>query len=37
MDGRILKIGKAGNPDTQPNVDIVIGPGTEIIAAEGKI
>ena len=36
MDGRILKIGKAGNPDTQPNVDIVIGPGTEIIAAEGK-
>ena len=37
MDGRILKIGKAGNPDTQPNVDIIIGPGTEIIAAEGKI
>ena len=37
MDGRILNIGKAGNPDTQPNVDIVIGPGTEIIAAEGKI
>ena len=37
MDGRILKIGKSGNPDTQPNVDIVIGPGTEIIAAEGKI
>jgi urease subunit alpha len=37
MNGRILKIGKAGNPDTQPNVDIVIGPGTEIIAAEGKI
>jgi len=37
MDGRILTIGKAGNPDTQPNVDIVIGPGTEIIAAEGKI
>ena len=37
MDGRFLKIGKAGNPDTQPNVDIVIGPGTEIIAAEGKI
>ena len=37
MDGRIIKIGKAGNPDTQPNVDIVIGPGTEIIAAEGKI
>ena len=37
MEGRIFKIGKAGNPDTQPNVDIVIGPGTEIIAAEGKI
>jgi urease subunit alpha len=37
VNGRILKIGKAGNPDTQPNVDIVIGPGTEIIAAEGKI
>tara|TARA_B100000212_G_scaffold78203_1_gene55585 strand:- start:1367 stop:2032 length:666 start_codon:yes stop_codon:yes gene_type:complete len=37
MDGRIIEIGKAGNPDTQPNVDIVIGPGTEIIAAEGKI
>tara|TARA_B100001248_G_scaffold76576_1_gene55232 strand:- start:154 stop:1827 length:1674 start_codon:yes stop_codon:yes gene_type:complete len=37
MDGRIIKIGKAGNPDTQPNVDIVIGPGTEIIAAEGRI
>ncbi len=36
-DGLILKIGKAGNPDTQPNVDIVIGPGTEIIAGEGKI
>jgi len=36
-DGRIAKIGKAGNPDTQPAVDIVIGPGTEIIAAEGKI
>ena len=35
-DGLILKIGKAGNPDTQPNVDIVIGPGTEIIAGEGK-
>src|ERR1700741_2922996 len=33
--GRIAKIGKAGNPDTQPGVDIVIGPGTEIIAAEG--
>ncbi len=36
-DGRIAKIGKAGNPDTQPAVDIVIGPGTEIIAGEGKI
>jgi len=35
--GRIESIGKAGNPDTQPNVDIIIGPGTEIIAAEGKI
>ena len=36
-DGRILAIGKAGNPDTQPGVTIVIGPGTEIIAGEGKI
>jgi urease subunit alpha len=36
-NGRIAKIGKAGNPDVQPNVDIVIGPGTEIIAGEGKI
>ncbi len=36
-DGRISAIGKAGNPDTQPNVDISIGPGTEIIAGEGKI
>lgn len=35
--GRIDRIGKAGNPDIQPNVDIVIGPGTEIIAGEGKI
>ena len=35
-DGRIANIGKAGNPDTQPGVDIVIGPGTEIIAAEGR-
>jgi urease subunit alpha len=35
--GRIVKIGKAGNPDVQPGVDIVIGPGTEIIAAEGSI
>ncbi len=36
-DGRIAKIGKAGNPDTQPDVDIVIGPGTEAIAGEGRI
>ncbi|HZD92116.1 MAG TPA: urease subunit alpha, partial [Pseudolabrys sp.] len=36
-DGRIAAIGKAGNPDVQPKVDIVIGPGTEIIAGEGKI
>jgi len=36
-DGRIAKIGKAGNPDTQPGVDIVIGPSTEAIAGEGKI
>jgi urease subunit alpha len=35
--GRIAKIGKAGNPDVQPGVDIVIGPGTEVIAAEGLI
>ena len=35
--GRIAAIGKAGNPDTQPNVDIIIGPGTEIIAGEGRI
>jgi urease subunit alpha len=36
-DGRIAGIGKAGNPDTQPGVDIVIGPSTEAIAGEGKI
>ena len=36
-DGRIAAIGKAGNPDVQPNVDIIIGPGTEIIAGEGNI
>ena len=36
-DGRILAIGKAGNPDIQPGVTIVIGPGTEVIAGEGKI
>jgi urease subunit alpha len=35
--GRIAAIGKAGNPDTQPGVDIVIGPGTEIISCEGAI
>ncbi len=36
-NGLINEIGKAGNPDTQPNVNIIIGPGTEIIAGEGKI
>ena len=36
-DGRIAAIGKAGNPDIQPGVDIIIGPGTEVIASEGKI
>jgi urease subunit alpha len=36
-DGRIAAIGKAGNPDTMPGVDIVIGPGTEIISCEGSI
>ena len=36
-NGRIEKIGKAGNPDTQAGVDIIIGPGTEAIAGEGKI
>ncbi|HVY34912.1 MAG TPA: urease subunit alpha [Caulobacteraceae bacterium] len=36
-DGKIHKIGKAGNPDIQSGVDIIIGPGTEIIAGEGKI
>jgi len=36
-DGRIAGIGKAGNPDVQPGVDIVIGPGTEVIAGERKI
>jgi len=34
---RIAAIGKAGNPDVQPGVTIVIGPGTEVIAGEGKI
>src|ERR1700719_2609714 len=36
-DGHIAAIGKAGNPDVQPNVDIIVGPGTEAIAGEGKI
>lgn len=36
-DGRILAIGKAGNPDVQSGVTIVIGPGTEVVAGEGKI
>jgi urease subunit alpha len=36
-NGRIAGIGKAGNPDVQPNVDIAIGAGTEVIAAEGQI
>src|SRR5256885_6340480 len=34
-DGRIATIGKAGNPDVQPGVDIIIGPGTEAIAGDG--
>ena len=36
-DGRIAGIGKAGNPDVQPGVTIIVGPGTEVIAGEGKI
>ncbi|MDH1254887.1 urease subunit alpha [Comamonas thiooxydans] len=36
-NGRIVAIGKAGNPDTQPGVSIIIGPGTEIISCEGNI
>jgi urease subunit alpha len=36
-DGRIAAIGKAGNPDVQDNVSIIIGPGTEVIAGEGQI
>jgi urease subunit alpha len=36
-DGRIAAIGKAGNPDTQPGVTIIVGPSTEAIAGEGKI
>ncbi|MGN7123567.1 urease subunit alpha [Methylorubrum thiocyanatum] len=35
--GRIVRLGKAGNPDIQGSVDIVVGPGTEVIAGEGKI
>src|SRR5215467_7342543 len=36
-DGRIASIGKAGNPDVQPDVSMIIGPGTEVIAGEGNI
>jgi len=36
-EGKIAGIGKAGNPDVQPGVDIIVGPGTEAIAGEGKI
>ena len=36
-DGKIHSIGKAGNPDIQPKVTIIIGPGTDVIAGEGKI
>jgi len=36
-NGRIAAVGKAGNPDTQPGVDMIIGPGTEIISCEGMI
>src|SRR6202167_3338609 len=36
-NGRIARIGKAGNPDVQPGVDIIVAPGTEVIAGEGKI
>ena len=36
-DGRIAAIGKAGNPDIQPDVTIIVGPGTEVIAGEGRI
>ena len=35
--GRIAAIGKAGNPDIQPAIDIIVGPGTEVVAGEGKI
>ncbi len=37
LDGRIYRLGKAGNPQTQTGVDIIIGPGTEVIAGEGMI
>ncbi len=37
LDGRIVGIGKAGNPDTQDGVTIIVGPGTEAIAGEGRI
>ena len=36
-DGRIVGVGKAGNPDVQDNIDIAIGPGTDVIAGEGSI
>jgi len=36
-DGRISGIGKAGNPDIQPQIDIIVGPGTEAIAGEGRL
>ena len=36
-DGRIVGIGEAGNPNVQPNIDIIVGPGTEIIAGESNI
>ena len=36
-EGRIYKVGKAGNPDVQDNIDIIIGPGTDVIAGEGSI
>jgi len=36
-DGRIVSLGKAGNPDVQPGINIIIGPSTEVIAGEGKI
>src|SRR5690242_1851764 len=36
-DGHIAAIGKAGNPDIQPGIDIIIGPGTEVIAGENRI